>query len=134
MALTNGNLKLPQNAPSSANGTPIHCIDEKVTSDEIGHVSKHNVRLLVIQNLHFRPFWAWIPSKGSIPVYHVLTLGDAELILEKRPHGSVLSPVVLSLFSDQVIPPPSYSVLSMPGPQIMEYMTKISYSLPSWLK
>ena len=36
-----------------------------------------------------------------------LTLGDAKLILEKRSHGSVLSPVVVSLISDHVIIPRS---------------------------
>ena len=34
-------------------------------------------------------------------------LGDAKLILAKRGHGSVLSPVVVSPISDQVIPPRS---------------------------
>ena len=34
-------------------------------------------------------------------------LGDAKLILAKRGHGSVLSPVVVSPISDQVNPPRS---------------------------
>ena len=40
-------------------------------------------------------------------VNQILTLGDAKLILVKRGHGSVLSPVVVSPISDQVIPPRS---------------------------
>ena len=36
-----------------------------------------------------------------------LTLGEAKLVLEKRCHGSVLSPVVVSLISDHSIPPRS---------------------------
>ena len=36
-----------------------------------------------------------------------LTLGEAKLVLEKRSHGSVLSPVVISLISNHIIPPRS---------------------------
>ena len=46
-------------------------------------------------------------SFGIDWTHHTLTLGDAKLILEKRSHGSVLSPVVVSLISDHIIPPRS---------------------------
>ena len=46
-------------------------------------------------------------SFGIDWTHHTLTLGDAKLILEKRSHGSVLSPVVVSLISDHVILPRS---------------------------
>ena len=40
--------------PAAANRNPLHCLGEIVTSTEIGHVVKHNVRLLVMdfQNLN----------------------------------------------------------------------------------
>ena len=39
--------------------------------------------------------------------HRTLTLGEAKLVLEKRSHGSVLSPVVVSLISNHTIPPGS---------------------------
>ena len=46
-------------------------------------------------------------SFGSDWTHRTLTLGDAKLLLDKRCHGSVLSPVVVSLISDHIIPPRS---------------------------
>ena len=46
-------------------------------------------------------------SFGMDWTHHTLTLGDAKLLLHKRCHGSVLSPVVVFLISDHVIPPHS---------------------------
>ena len=101
-----------QSAPATANGSPLHCVGEIVTNIEIGHVSKHNVRLLVIHNLNVPAILGMdtLESFGSFGIdwaHRTLTLGDAKLIVEKRSHGSVLSPVVVSLISDQVIPPRS---------------------------
>ena len=70
---------------------------EIVTSIEIGHVSKNNIRLLVIQNLNVPAILGMdtLEKFGSFGIdwnHHTLTLGDAKLKLEKRSHGSVLSP------------------------------------------
>ena len=103
-----------QSAPSSAKGTPLHCIGEIVTNIKIGHVSKHSVLSRVIQNLDVPAILGMDTLRSSRSfgidgVHQTLTLGDAKLILEKRSHGSVLSPVVVSPISDQVIPPRSQS-------------------------
>ena len=79
---------------------------EIVTSIEIGHVVKHNVRLLVIQNLNAPAILGTdtLQKFGSFGIdwtHRTLTL------LDKRCHGSVLSPVVVSLISDHIIPPRS---------------------------
>ena len=103
------NLNPPQSVPAAANGIPLRCLDEIVTNIEIGHVSKHNVRLLVIQNLNVPAILGMdtLEKFGSFGINwanQTRTLGDAKLILEKRSHGSVLSPVVVSFTSDHVIP------------------------------
>ena len=86
-------LSPPQSVPATANGSPLHCLGEIVTSIEIGHVSKHNIRLLVIQNLNVPAILGMdtLEKFGSFGIdwtHHTLTLGDAKLILEKRSHGS----------------------------------------------
>ena len=101
-----------ETVPAAANGSPLRCLGKIVTNIEIGHVSKHNVRLLVIQNLNVSAILGMdtLEKFGSFCIdwaHQTLTLGDAKLILEKRSHGSVLSPVVVSLISDHVIPPRS---------------------------
>ena len=85
---------------------------EIVTSIEIGHVVKHNVRLLVIQNLNVPAILGMdtLQKSGSFGIdwtHLTLTLGDAKLLLDKRYHGSVLSPTVVSVISDHFIPPRS---------------------------
>jgi predicted aspartyl protease len=42
----------PQSVPSTANGSPLQCLGEITANIEIGHVSKTNIRLLVIENLN----------------------------------------------------------------------------------
>ena len=106
------NLNPPQSVPVAANEIPLRCVGEIVTNIEIGHVSKHNVGLLVIQNLNVSAILgmetlAKFGSFGTDWAHQTLTLGDAKLILEKRSHGFVLSKVVVSLISDHVIPPRS---------------------------
>ena len=103
------NLNPPQSVPAAANGIPLRCLGEIVTNIEMGHVSKHNVHLLVIQNLNIPAILGMdtLAKFGSFGIdwaHQTLTLGDAKLILEKRSHGSVLSHVVVSLISDHVIP------------------------------
>ena len=106
-------LNPPHSVPAAANGNPLRCLGEIVTSIEIGHVVKHNVRLLVIQNLNVPAILGMdtlqkFGSFGSFDWTHLTrTLGDAKLLLDKRCHGSVLSPPVVSLISDHVIPPRS---------------------------
>ena len=106
------NLNPPQSVPAAANGFILRCLGGIVTNIEIGHVSKHNVRLLVIQNLNVPAILGMdtLAKFGSFGIdwaHQTITLGDAKLILKKRLHGSVLSPVVVSLISDHVIPPRS---------------------------
>ena len=101
-----------QSVPAAANGNSLRCLGEIVTSIEIGHVVKHNVRLLVIQNLNVPAILGMdtLQKFGSFGIdwtHRTLTLGDAKLLLDKRCHGSVLSPVVVSLISDHIIPPRS---------------------------
>lgn len=43
-------------------------------------------------------------SFGIDWIHKTLTLGDAKLVLEQHSHGSVLSPVVVSLVSNHTIP------------------------------
>ena len=105
-------LNPPQSVPAAANGNSLRCLGEIVTSIEIGHVVKHNVRLLVIQNLNVPAILGMdtLQKFGSFGIdwtHRTLTLGDAKLLLDKRCHGSVLSPVVVSLISDHIIPPRS---------------------------
>ena len=45
-------LSPPKSVPAAANGSPLGCIGEIVTNIQIGHVSKDNVRVLVIPNLN----------------------------------------------------------------------------------
>ena len=102
----------PQSVPSTANGSPLQCLGEVTASTEIGHVSKTNIRLLVIKNLHAPAILGMntLEQFGSFGIdwtYKTLTLGEAKLVLEKRSHGSVLSPVVVSLISNHTIPPRS---------------------------
>ena len=75
----------PQIGPSSANGTPLHCIGETVTSSAIHQVSKHNVCLLAIQNLNVAAIMGMdtLQTFGSFAidwVHQTLTLGGAKLI------------------------------------------------------
>ena len=100
-------LNPPQSIPATANGSPLCCVGEIVTNIEIGHVSKHNVCLLVIQNLNVPAILGMdtLEQFGSFGInwtQQTLTLGDAKLILEKRSHGSALSPVVVSLISSHL--------------------------------
>ena len=105
-------LTSPQSAPSTANGSPLQCLGEITTNIEIGHVSKSNIRLLVIQNLNVPAILGMdtLEKFGSFGIdwtHKTLTLGDAKLVLEKRSHGSVLSPVFVYLISNHTIPPRS---------------------------
>ena len=98
--------------PAAANGNPLRCLGEIVISIEIGHVVKHNIRLLVIQNLNVPAILGMdtLQKFGFLGIdwtHLTLTLGDARLLLDKRCHGSVLSPAVVSLISDHIIPPRS---------------------------
>ena len=102
----------PQSVPSTANGSPLQCLGEITASIEIGHVSKTNIRLLVIKNLNAPAILGMdtLEQFGSFGIdwtNKTLTLGEAKLVLEKRSHGSVLSPVVVSLISNHTIPPRS---------------------------
>ena len=102
----------PQSVPSTANGSPLQCLGEITASIEIGHVSKTNIRLLVIKNLNAPAILGMdtLEQFGSFGIDWInktLTLGEVKLVLEKRPHGSVLSPVVVSLISNHTIPPRS---------------------------
>ena len=45
-------LNPPHSVPAAANGNPLCCLGEIVTSIGMGHVVKHNVRLVVIQSLN----------------------------------------------------------------------------------
>ena len=98
-----------QSAPSTANGSPLQCLGKITTNIEIGHVSKSNIRLLVIKNLNVPAILGMdtletFGSFGTDWTHKTLTLGDAKLVLEKCSHGSVLSPVVVSLISNHTIP------------------------------
>jgi hypothetical protein len=102
----------PQSVPSTANGSPLQCLGEITANIEIGHVSKTNIRLLVIENLNAPAILGMdtLEKFGSFGIdwtNKTLTLGEAKLVLEKRSHGSVLSPVVVSLISNHTIPPRS---------------------------
>ena len=102
----------PQSVPSTANGSPLQCLGEITASIEIGHVSKTNIRLLVIKNLNAPAILRMdtLEQFGSFGIdwtNKTLTLGEAKLVLKKRCHGSVLSPVVVSLTSNHTIPPRS---------------------------
>ena len=45
------NLNPPQSVPAAVNGISLRSLGEIVTNIEIGHVSEHNVRLLVIHTM-----------------------------------------------------------------------------------
>ena len=98
-----------QSAPAAANGSPLGCVGEVVTTVQIGHVLKESVRVLVIQNLN-TPAILGIDTLEKFPSFGIdwsnqtLKLGDSNIILEKRRHGSALSPTVISLIADHVIP------------------------------
>lgn len=133
-ASTSGSSTPPQSVPAAANGNPLRCLGEIVTSIEIGHVVKHNVRLLVIQNLNVPAILGMdtVQKFGSFGIDWMnltLTLGDTKLLLDKRYHGSVLSPVVVSLISDHIIPARSQCFVHA-GSQIMDQATKMLYFLP----
>ena len=71
----------------------VTCYSSRLRCNEIGHVLKANIWLLVIKNLKTpQPYW--------------------ELGLGKRSHGSVLSPVVVFLISNHTIPPSSQCFVS----------------------
>ena len=79
----------------------LQCLGEIAASIEIGHVLKTNIRLLV-KNLNAPAILGMdtleqFGSFGTDWTNKTLTLGGAKLVLEKRSHGSVLSPVVVSL-------------------------------------
>ena len=98
----------PQSVRAAANGNPLRCLGEIATNIEIGHVVKHNVHLLVIQNLNVPGILGMdtLQKFGSFGIDWTnlrLTLGDAKLLLDKRCRGSVLSPVVVShIFTDKM--------------------------------
>ena len=78
-------LNPPQSVPAAANGNSLRCLGEIVTSIEIGHVVKHNVRRLVIQNLNVPAILDMdtLQTFGSFGIdwtYRTLTLGDAKLL------------------------------------------------------
>ena len=105
-------LTTPQSVPSTANGSPLQCLGEITASIEIGHVSKTNIRLLVIKNLNTPAILGMdtLEQFGSFCIdwtNKTLTLGEAKVVLEKHSHGSVFSPVVVSLISNHTIPPRS---------------------------
>ena len=94
--------------------TPPQSLGEITASNEIGHVLKANIWLLVIKNLKTpQPYWEWILWKSLAPLVLIglinktFTLGEAKLVLGKRSHWSVLSPVVVFLISNHAIPPSS---------------------------
>ena len=98
-----------QSAPAAANGSPLGCVGEVVTSVQIGHVLKESVRVLVIQNLNTPAILGIdtlekFPSSGIDWSNQTLKLGDSNIILEKRRHGSALSHAVICLNADHVIP------------------------------
>ena len=102
----------PQSVPSTANGSLLQCLGEITASIEIGHVSKTNIRLLVIKNLNTPAILGMdtLEQFGSFCIdwtNKTLTLGEAKLVLEKHSHGSVFSPVVVSLILNHTIPPRS---------------------------
>ena len=102
----------PQSVPTTANGSLLQCLGEITASIEIGHVSKTNIRLLVIKNLNTPAILGMdtLEQFGSFCIdwtNKTLTLGEAKLVLEKHSHGSVFSPVVVSLILNHTIPPRS---------------------------
>ena len=108
-----GNEKLKlcstQSAPAGANESPLGCVGEVVTTVQIGHVLKESVRVLLIQNLNTLAILG-IDTLEKFPFFGIdwsnqtLKLGDSNIILEKQRHGSALSPTVISLIADHVIP------------------------------
>ena len=98
--------------PTAANGSQLGCIGELVTKVQVGQVVKENVRVLAIENLNTSAILgidclAKFGTFGINWTNNVLNLGDKHVILEKRKYGSVLRPAVVSLISDQTIPPRS---------------------------
>ena len=132
-------LNPPQSVPAAANGNALRCLGEIVTSIEIGHVVKHNVRLLVIQNLNVPAILGMdtLQKFGSFGIdwtHRTLTLGNAKLLLDKRCHGSVLSPVVVSLISDHIIPPRSQCFVHAGSTDYGPEAPKMLYFLPLRIK
>lgn len=77
----------PQSAPATANGSPLQCLGEITANIEIGHVSKCNIRVLVIKNLNAPAILGMdtlekFGSFGIDWIHKTLTLGDAKLVLE----------------------------------------------------
>ena len=73
---------------------------------------KTNIRLLVIKNLNAPAILGMdtLEKFGSFRIdwtNKTCTLGNSKLVLEKRTHGSVLSPVIVSLISKHTIHPRS---------------------------
>ena len=98
---------------------PLQSLGEITASNEIGHVLKANIWLLVIKNLKTpQPYWEWILWKSLSPLVLIglinktFTLGEAKLVLGKRSNGSVLLPVVVFLISNHTIPPSSQCFVS----------------------
>ena len=98
-----------QSARAAANGSPLGCVREVVTTIQIGHVLKESVRVLEIQNLNPSAILGIytlekFASFGIEWSNQTLKLGDSNIILEKRRHGSALSPSVICPIADHVIP------------------------------
>ena len=82
----------PQSVPSTANGSPLQCLGEIAANIEIGHVSKTNIRLLVIENLNAPAILGMdtLEKFGSLGIdwtNKTLTLGEAKLVLENAHMG-----------------------------------------------
>ena len=102
-------LSPPRSTPTTANGSHLGCIGEVSTKVHVGHVVQDNVRVLVIKNLNTAAILGmdFLTTFGTFGIdwtKGALILGDKRVILEKRKHGSVLSPAVVSLISDHTIP------------------------------
>lgn len=111
---------------------------EIVTSIEIGHVIKHNVLLLVIQNLNVPAILGMdtLQKFGSFGIgwtHLTLTLGDAKLLLDKRCHGSYCRLLLFPSYRTMSFHP-VHSALCMLAQQIMDQTTRMLYFLPSWIK
>ena len=78
----------------SAPSTALECLGEITTNVgiEIGHVSKSNIRVLVIKNLNFTAILAMgtLEKFGRDWTHKTLTLGDVKLVVKQRSHESVI--------------------------------------------
>lgn len=77
----------------SAPSTALECLGEITTNVEIGHVSKSNIRVLVIKNLNsIKAILAMgtLEKFGSDWTHKTLTLGDVKLVVKQRSHESVI--------------------------------------------